>query len=64
MNLREHYDLIGQILEERPELAEVPVSLITEGAEELKTIVVYASRIFLQGYESLLKEEELLWQHP
>lgn len=25
MNLQQHYDLIGQILKERPELAELPV---------------------------------------
>jgi hypothetical protein len=71
MNLQQHYDLIGQILKERPELAELQLQTVAEGSAG--TVFGKPNRLELSSGTSLYlccknspsyKEDEILWQLP
>ena len=61
MNLQQQYDLIGQILKERPELADKPV-LDIAGATIIN-IATYNDYVWLNCFPQIEEGVEILWQH-
>ena len=63
MNLQQHYDLIGQILKERPELATIPITTqILFDPDWMWQVVLYQGTLQIIASTEYNQYGEHVWQ--